>query len=236
MTALTSHRQRALNAAAAVFSAAFLCAALDATPVFEVRLKLAPASVRRVLVLNRIGNIKHVSNSVASAFGLADRYGVLMQPQGSPAGGGPAEENGPSLQDLLPLWWRELGVRYLQEYATPIGTGSKLSSSAARSGSSTPLVFGPTLELRSLDGQPLYMRLALQSCDISGEKLTVVHLRESTLAAAVDERRLKLQVSSDGRIMGVSPGTPKALFGFLPRKVRFLKMGSCCLFTFAITE
>jgi hypothetical protein len=70
-----------------------------------------------------------------------------------------------------------------------------------------------------MKGEPLYMRLALQSCDIAGEKLTVVHLHESTLAAAMDERRLKLQVSSDGRVMGVSPGTPKTLFGYPPKKV-----------------
>ena len=106
----------------------------------------------------------------------------------------------------------------MQEYGAPIGVSSKLSMGAACHSSGHPS-FGPPLELRTIKGEPLFMRLAMNGCEVAGEKLTVVHMRESTLAAAVDERRLKLHVSTDGCIMDISHGTPKALFGFPAKKV-----------------
>ena len=84
--------------------------------MFEVRLTLAASDVRHVLVLGRSGNIKHVSNTLAHSFGLNERSGGNLPVAGPPGAG--AEEAaaavGSNLQDLLPVWWRELGGKYLQ--------------------------------------------------------------------------------------------------------------------------
>jgi hypothetical protein len=66
-------------------------------------------AVQRLLVVNGTGNVKHASGTVARWFGLEERFGGGQSP-----GADEDATGGPTLQDLLPTWWRELGSTYLQ--------------------------------------------------------------------------------------------------------------------------
>ncbi|GLC56222.1 hypothetical protein PLESTB_001081300 [Pleodorina starrii] len=118
-----------------------------------------------------------------------------------------------TLGDFLPPPWKEAHTMFLK--------GSMAGSSAGSSPWSCrkAALPGPTLELRSTSGKPLYMRVSVSTADVAGEPHHVIRLARSSLESALAERRLRLQLNADGLIMAVSEDTPAHLFAFQPQKL-----------------
>ncbi|PNH03085.1 hypothetical protein TSOC_010874 [Tetrabaena socialis] len=180
--------------------------------IHEVRIQLATTDRQHLLLIaNRKGAIKYASPGVASALletgGSEQRGGPrvsgfgaalhnLQGEEGARVAGSLQALDAFSLHDFLPSLCRAQHVKYL-----------KLQTGA---------LDGPTLELRSISGQPLYARTAVYSKDLGGETLHFVRLDWSSLGAALAERRLRLTVSPDCTIADISRATPPQLLGFDP--------------------
>ncbi|GFR46564.1 hypothetical protein Agub_g8156, partial [Astrephomene gubernaculifera] len=129
------------------------------------------------------------------------------------------------LRDFLPPPWKDMHVKYLRDITAlspasrSLWTCRKMpppSSASVTAGSSPPP--GPTLELRTASGNPLFMRVSVSTVEMAGEPTHVIRLARSSLEAALDERRLRLSVSPEGVITAASKGTPTQLFGLEPQQ------------------
>ncbi|KXZ55419.1 hypothetical protein GPECTOR_3g70 [Gonium pectorale] len=208
---------------------------LDST-VCEVRLKLVSKERDHLLVTNRKGAILHVSPEIASTLrdsgstfgrsrlGMGGGNGHQGGEPGAGAGGhGGAAAAAPTagldmlagytLSDFLPMPWREMHPKYLKDTTamSPPGRGAwacrKLSSP------------GPTLELRSSTGKPLFMRVSVSTTEMAGEITHVVKMAKSSLEAALSERRVRLSLSAEGLVTGVASGSLRELVGMEPGQV-----------------
>lgn len=80
---------------------------------------------------------------------------------------------------------------------------------------------GATVELLRVNGVHLPVRVAVahHAGALGQPSVWSVAVTRSSGAAAADERRLLLRVTFGGDIVGVSEGTPPALFGLEPRRL-----------------
>jgi hypothetical protein len=80
---------------------------------------------------------------------------------------------------------------------------------------------GLTIHLLSANGtlQPVKAAIAHHPGSLGQGAAWSVQVVRSTERAAMDERRLLLRVKADGTIVGVSTGTPTALFGWEPTRL-----------------
>ncbi|KXZ55417.1 hypothetical protein GPECTOR_3g69 [Gonium pectorale] len=208
------------------------------SPVYEVHLRLPATERDLLLVTNRKGTILHVTSELANILKDPASFGARHKRGGSLTGvnTGAVASNGPvgnshnaaaaaaattagdllpgyTLSDFLPLPWREMHPKYLKDTTamSPPGRGAwacrKLSSP------------GPTLELRSSTGKPLFMRVSVSTTEMAGEITHVVKMAKSSLDDALAERRLRLTISTDGLITGFGAGTPPSLLGLEPSQV-----------------
>ncbi|GIL80928.1 hypothetical protein Vretifemale_9880, partial [Volvox reticuliferus] len=217
--------------------------ALDST-VYTVRIVTSSdaASSQEMLVVNRKGAIVHASANVLTHLtSIVDGNGASHQPSGGSflrpkkegpnsfqlaAGGGGlaltglvmgAEQlEGFTLCDLMPSPWKEMHYKYLRG-TTALTPGSRNLWSCRKEG-----IMGPTLEMRTTSGRPLFMRVAVSTTDTSVEINHVIRMSMSTLEAGLDERRLRLQVSQDGIISSVRESPAAGLLGLNCSQLRGL--------------
>ncbi|GFR51520.1 hypothetical protein Agub_g13936 [Astrephomene gubernaculifera] len=205
---------------------------LPASPLYEIRLRPQSPEPLLVMVVDRKGAIKYATNQLASILSpKAQRHSISMhegggaeaQSAGHRAGGllkggagrgilGPAAAlmTSYTLQDFLPAPWKDMHTKLLQEPAAPASRGLNGRWTCRQAGDGP----GPTLELRSAHGKPLYMRVSVSSGDNVAQEHHVVRLASSSLENALSERRLRLSLGSDGCVTAVSTSTPSQLFGF----------------------
>ncbi|KXZ45662.1 hypothetical protein GPECTOR_52g60 [Gonium pectorale] len=128
----------------------------------------------------------------------------------------PAQDllSGYTLSDFLPSPWKEMHLKFLKA-SKGFGTGWRWQSSTSRGQFSCRKggPSGPTLEMRTANGKPLYMRVSVSTSDVSGELTHVVRMARSSLDTALAERRVRLSISPDGQISSVRGGAPSQLFG-----------------------
>ncbi|GFR46429.1 hypothetical protein Agub_g7933, partial [Astrephomene gubernaculifera] len=129
---------------------------------------------------------------------------------------GPEALSGYTLLDFLPQPWKDVHSKLLKS-TTSVTPTVNLPGQCRRAGRSPPP--GPTLELRTASGKPLFMRVSVSTVDIAGEPTHVIRLAKSSLEAALDERRLRLSISEEGLIEGVSKGAAAHLLGLEPMQV-----------------
>ncbi|PNH08057.1 Tiny macrocysts protein B, partial [Tetrabaena socialis] len=201
--------------------------------IHELCIRLTDADPPLMMVVNRTGAIKYASvdlvtslrDNGASAAGTLRHAGAVGPLRGPGGGGGDQtallgavtsstdQLAAYTLSDFLLPYWKELHVKLLKD-----GTAT---SSPSRS----PLACrkdagqGPTQELRTLGGKPLYMHVSVAAADMMGEMVHVVHMARSSLETCLSERRLRLTISSEGIITEVSKDTPASLFGLDPSQI-----------------
>ncbi|KXZ44102.1 hypothetical protein GPECTOR_73g623 [Gonium pectorale] len=211
--------------------------------VHEVRVRLVAADPPQVLVVSGRGSIVHASPDLTAALrdfgsllnsrhrlGMGLGIGAAQCAALTAAGGAAADADaaaaglaaahavlqtadaleGYSFFDFLPPPWRDMHTKFLRDTTTmsPPGRGAL----SCRRGSHPPQP-GPTLELRTANGRPLHMHVAVATSDVDGEQLHVVHMARSSLEAGLAERRLRLRVSPEGVVSAVVDGSPRHLFG-----------------------
>ncbi|KAG2494502.1 hypothetical protein HYH03_007271 [Edaphochlamys debaryana] len=211
-------------------------------PVHELRLRLVKPNPPQLLVASRKGVILHASPELAAALkdtagaggrktgggvdgGVSGGMGPLGQ-QTSAAGhtgtggGGSAADQlaGFTLQDFLPSPWKDTHTKLLKEITalSPPGRTPFSCRKGLMPGGGT---VGPTLELRTVGGKPLYMAVAVTTNDMGGEPTHVVRMAKSSLDVALAERRVRLSVSADGRITNISKGPAAGVLGLKKSEV-----------------
>ncbi|KAG2495534.1 hypothetical protein HYH03_006477 [Edaphochlamys debaryana] len=206
---------------------------LGETPLFELRLKLASPEPLLLLVSDRKGGIRFASPQLAAmlcprgapvaaaaaAEGGAAEGGEGGAPAaGAGAGGGPLARGlaqGYTLRDFMPQPWRDMHVKLLRDVTGSTTGPPGRAAWSCRNGGGAPNGHGPTLELRTSHGQPLYMHVAVGTTDMLGEQLHVVRMARSSVGKALTERRVQLAVSANGRVTAVSAEAgAQPLFGF----------------------
>ncbi|GLC41265.1 hypothetical protein PLESTM_001177800 [Pleodorina starrii] len=119
---------------------------------------------------------------------------------------------GYTLFDFMPAPWKEMHMKFLKDSAT-------VSPPARNQWSCRKATLpGPTLELRTAAGKPLYMHVSVANAEVAGETSHVVRLAKSSLESALAERRLRLGVTGEGLVSSVSEGSAK-LFGLEPGQI-----------------
>ncbi|GLC56208.1 hypothetical protein PLESTB_001079900 [Pleodorina starrii] len=195
-------------------------------PVHEIRFKLGEQN--QLLVVNRKGAVLHASSELVNSLkDVGANLGIVRGQQQTTGGGmgmtgqgagGVGAASGASaaaatglsqgvpcadhlsaytLCDFLPSPWKEMHVRHLKDGP----------------------VLGPTLELRTAAGKPLYMHVSVSTADVAGELNHVIRMSKSSLESALTERRLRLQLSVEGVVTAVTGGNPTTLFGLESSKV-----------------
>ncbi|GFR46430.1 hypothetical protein Agub_g8004 [Astrephomene gubernaculifera] len=204
------------------------------TPVYELRIKLVASDPTELLAVNRKGVVLHATLQLAvnlkDAVGAAARGNLLgNHPHHHDAEGelvhhhhhatmgafAPASDllEGYTLHDFMPPPWKDMHVKYLKEITAMSAPGRGQWTCRKAGGP------GTTMELRTSTGKTTYMQVAVTTSEIGGEMTHVVRVARSSLEAALDERRLRLSISEEGLIEGVSKGASSQLFGFDPNKV-----------------
>ncbi|EFJ45151.1 hypothetical protein VOLCADRAFT_94559 [Volvox carteri f. nagariensis] len=141
---------------------------------------------------------------------------LLSGQAGSTLGAVPGADEllGFTLFDFMPAPWKDMHMKFLKDTAATSSPASRNHWSCRKV--SLP---GPTLELRTAGGKPLYMNVCVSSMDTAaGESTHVIRLARSSLETALAERRLRLGVTEDGLVSQVSEGAAK-LFGLEPGKI-----------------
>ncbi|KXZ45665.1 hypothetical protein GPECTOR_52g63 [Gonium pectorale] len=194
------------------------------TPVHELRIALVDPDPAQLLVVTNNGTIVHASPDLAAW--LKDTAGLTDRRSGG-AGGcanrgaelfagrgvlGTALSSadvlaGYTFSDFLPSPWKDMHTRFLRD--TTVMTAPSQRPNSCRKGGPS----GPTLEMRTAAGKPLYMRVAVTTSDISGELMHAVRMAGSSVENALAERRLRLRVAQDGLVAAVVDGSLKHLFG-----------------------
>ncbi|EFJ45146.1 hypothetical protein VOLCADRAFT_94549 [Volvox carteri f. nagariensis] len=210
-------------------------------PVHEVRFRTTESDQSQLLVVNRKGNILHAASELATS--LKDAGGVTLGViagstghgggvgHGSAGGGGGLGHGGaagansvamaaglpvgPSadqlagftLCDFLPTPWKEMHIKHLK--ATTNTCPVSRNPWTCRKEATT----GPTLEMRSTSGKPLFVRVSVSTADVAGELNHVIRVTRSSLEAALAERRLLLELNHEGEVINVVGGNPATLFG-----------------------
>ncbi|GLI60726.1 hypothetical protein VaNZ11_002824 [Volvox africanus] len=196
----------------------------DAPVVHEFRVKVDRDPVQ-LLAVNRKGVILHASAELAARF--KERSGAHLGGLGELGQGREGHQiaqgegmlevgnmmnsstalNGYTLFDFLSPAWKEMHFKLLKEITTvspqPVSELSCRKSALA----------GPTLELRTAGGRPIYMHVGVATTEVQGELVHIVHMARSSLLEALAERRLRLKVSSEGLIALVESGNASQLFG-----------------------
>ncbi|GIM04869.1 hypothetical protein Vretimale_9356 [Volvox reticuliferus] len=195
-------------------------AATDSPIVHEIQIKVDTDPVQ-LLAVNRKGVILHASAELAARFkerGGA-QLGALGEIGNSHAARGEgmletdaafsssAALNGYTLFDFLSPAWKEMHFKLLKEITAV--SPQPVSELACRK---SPLT-GPTLELRTAGGRPIYMHVGVATTEVQGEIVHIVHMARSSLHEALAERRLRLKISPDGLITTVDSGNATQLFG-----------------------
>ncbi|GLC41288.1 hypothetical protein PLESTB_001078900 [Pleodorina starrii] len=114
-----------------------------------------------------------------------------------------------TLCDFLPTPWKEMHYKYLRGNVTVGPPSSRNPFTCRKDGP----VLGPTLELRTAAGKPLYMHVSVSTADVAGEVNHVIRLARSSREAALGERRLRLKATQDGFIAGVEMCPAARLLG-----------------------
>ncbi|GFR46567.1 hypothetical protein Agub_g8160 [Astrephomene gubernaculifera] len=212
--------------------------------VHELRIRLTAADPTQLLVVDRKGVIAHASSELVASLGvgIVGAGAAVGAPAGAVSAVGAAGANGShghalggmaardllhnyALTDFLPPPWKDMHVKYMKDITAlspasrSLWTCRKMpppSSDSVPAGSSPPP--GPTLELRTASGSPLFMRVSVATLDKAGEPTHVIRLARSSLGAALDERRMRLSVSPEGVITAASKETPPQLFGLEPQQ------------------
>ncbi|GIL50716.1 hypothetical protein Vafri_6834 [Volvox africanus] len=202
-------------------------ASTDSPVVHEFRIKVDRDPVQ-LLAVNRKGIILHASAELAARFkersgahlgGLGEGHAghgheghhQIAQGEGMLEVGNmmnsSAALNGYTLFDFLSPAWKEMHFKLLKEITTvspqPVSELSCRKSALA----------GPTLEMRTAGGRPIYMHVGVATTEVQGEMVHIVHMARSSLPEALAERRLRLSVSSEGLIALVESGNASQLFG-----------------------
>ncbi|KAG2494504.1 hypothetical protein HYH03_007272 [Edaphochlamys debaryana] len=205
-------------------------------PMHELRLRLVNPNPPQLLVASRKGVILHASPELAAALkdtagaggrktgggvdgGVSGGMGPLGQQTGAAGhtgtgGGGSAADqlSGFTLQDFLPSPWKDTHAKLLKDITalSPPGRTPFSCRKGLMPGGGT---VGPTLELRTVSGKPLYMAVAVTTNDMGGEPTHVVRMAKSSMDVALAERRVYMTVSADGRITSISKGPATAVIG-----------------------
>ncbi|KAG2494507.1 hypothetical protein HYH03_007275 [Edaphochlamys debaryana] len=208
--------------------------------IHELRIRLVNPNPPQLLVANRKGVILHASPELAAA--LKDTFGSGQHMSGTGGDGGSGggtiaplgqtpggAANGVSssaveqlagftLQDFLPAPWKDTHVKLLKEL-TAFSPPSRTPFSCRKGLMPGGGAVGPTLELRTVGGKPLYMAVAVTTSDMGGEPTHVVRMAKSSLDVALAERRVRLSVSADGRITNISKGPAAGVLGLKKSEV-----------------
>ncbi|KAG2494506.1 hypothetical protein HYH03_007274 [Edaphochlamys debaryana] len=209
-------------------------------PMHELRLRLVNPNPPQLLVASRKGVILHASPELAASLNDAAANGrsgganaegggnagaTLGQKSGAggtTAGGGGSSAAdslaGFTLQDFLPPPWKDTHAKLLKEI-TALSPPSRTPFSCRKGLMPGGGAVGPTLELRTVGGKPLYMAVAVTTSDMGGEPTHVVRMAKSSLDVALAERRVRLSVSADGRITNISKGPAAAVMSLKKSEV-----------------
>ncbi|KAG2494508.1 hypothetical protein HYH03_007276 [Edaphochlamys debaryana] len=212
-------------------------------PIHELRIRLVNPNPPQLLVANRKGVILHTSPELAASLkdtagsgrrraglgGDAESGGGTIAPLGHKldALGVASTEVGSSafdqlagftLQDFLPPPWKDTHAKLLKEI-TALSPPGRTPFSCRKGLMPGGGAVGPTLELRTVSGKPLYMAVAVTTSDMGGEPTHVVRMAKSSLDVALAERRVRLSVSADGRITNISKGPAAGVLGLKKSEV-----------------
>ncbi|EFJ43613.1 hypothetical protein VOLCADRAFT_96265 [Volvox carteri f. nagariensis] len=108
---------------------------------------------------------------------------------------------GYSLRDFLPHPWKDIHTKLLKDTSSsssPPGASSRNLWSCTR-----PVGKGTSMELHDAHGTRFFMHVAVSSAEVVGEHLHIARMAHSNQEIATSERRLRLQVNSEGLITGV---------------------------------
>ncbi|KAG2488471.1 hypothetical protein HYH03_012976 [Edaphochlamys debaryana] len=215
---------------------------LHDAPIHEVRVRLVAPDPPQLMVVSRKGAILHASTELAvrlkdaagrTGHGPAGPLagggmgGAWAAPEGGGEGAG-AEGGGSSgaasgsqlltgfkLPDFLPSPWRDMHVKLLKD-TTAQSPPARSHWSCRQGGPNTP---GPTLELRTITGQPLFVTVSVTTRDLSGEPTHVIRMGRSSLPAALAERRVRLSVGADGVVVSATEGPAASMLRLEPTQV-----------------
>ncbi|KAG2488470.1 hypothetical protein HYH03_012975 [Edaphochlamys debaryana] len=216
---------------------------LHDAPIHEVRVRLVAPDPPQLMVVSRKGAILHASTELAvrlkdaagrtghgPAGPLAAAGGVAGAWAAPEVGGDGAgvEGGGPigaasgsqlltgfKLPDFLPSPWKEMHVKLLKD-TTAQSPPARSHWSCRQGGPNTP---GPTLELRTITGQPLRVTVSVTTRDLSGEPTHVIRMGRSSLPAALAERRVRLSVGADGVVVSATEGPAASMLRLEPTQV-----------------
>ncbi|GIL50727.1 hypothetical protein Vafri_6878 [Volvox africanus] len=121
---------------------------------------------------------------------------------------------GYTLCDFLPCPWKEMHYKFLKATSASGPPNSRNLWTCRKEG-----LLGPILEMRTASGKPLFVHTSVSTADVAGEVHHVIRLARSTVEAALEERRLQLQLNEDGEVIAVTGGNSMSLFGMDPGKL-----------------
>ncbi|KAG2492488.1 hypothetical protein HYH03_009153 [Edaphochlamys debaryana] len=194
--------------------------------IFEFRMQLLSDEPQLLMVVEKRGAIRHMSGDLSKLLGVASSDiraddQVMLELNSDSAQR--------SLDDFLPAPWKHLHAKILAgvpkgsapqallsgiwgcrpDDATPGGAGGGLAAlgplagGAGTAGSapvpgSAPL--RPTMRLVGQGGQPVYVRVAVNTREEGGDSVYVVRMARSSLETAVAERCIRVRLSESGTV------------------------------------
>ncbi|GIL42523.1 hypothetical protein Vafri_484 [Volvox africanus] len=206
---------------------------LTGSSILEVRMKLLSDEPQLLMVVERKGNIRHMSGDLAKVLGVRadcdsdDEFGGNMVNNDHQVMLELIVEAPPCcLDDFLTPPWKAMHYKYRKYVKSRSPNLSGLWGCRAAVDDCNGFT-GPTMKLVGMHGKPVYVHVDVSSREEDGEPVHIVRMARSSLETAVAERRIRMEVSLEGVVQelqhhggkAVTHANPHGLFGFPPEEL-----------------